>query len=131
MLDLVRLESTRDSTLGAFRINGELICWCLENPWRGNSPNRSCIPAGVYDLVWVDSPKFGSSIELDDVYGRTHILIHAGNVSIDTRGCLLPGMQVGQLRGERAVLRSQDALTILEERVKDSSITRITITEVW
>ena len=131
MLNVLRLESSHDGTIGVFRIDGEIICWSLENRWLNNLPFRSSIPAGVYNFGWTESPKFGNSMEVQEVHGRSHILIHGGNTATDTLGCLLPGLQVGHLKGIRAVLRSQDALKQLLEVVNVIKPKQIHIEENW
>ena len=93
----------------------------MEPPWRDNRRNRSCIPAGLYDVVPHVSPRFGRCLLVTGVEDRSHILIHVGNLGGDveqglrshTAGCLLPGMRRGWIRvGERrqaAVLASRPA----------------------
>jgi hypothetical protein len=63
----------------------------LERPWADNQQNVSCIPAGRYRCRKLRSPKFGSTYEICDVPGRTHVLFHAGNTIEDTAGCILVG----------------------------------------
>ena len=64
----------------------------LELPDLGNQKNISCIPEGKYIVHRIYSPKFGNCFHLQDVPGRTAILIHRGNYTKDTRGCILVGM---------------------------------------
>ncbi len=54
----------------------------------------------------VESPRFGYTYEVTAVPGRSHILLHPGNVVGDTQGCILLGRHFGLLRGDRAVLNS-------------------------
>ena len=93
----------------------------MEPPWRDNRRNRSCIPAGVYDVVPHVSPRHRRCLLVTQVPGRSHILFHAGNVGGDvergwhthTAGCLLPGLRRGrtEVRGrvQGAVLSSRTA----------------------
>ena len=93
----------------------------MEPPWRDNRRNRSCIPAGLYEVVPHISPKFGRCLLVTDVPDRSHILFHAGNVGGDveldwhthTAGCLLPGLRRGRIkvrgRVQEAVLSSRTA----------------------
>lgn len=85
----------------------------LEEAWRDNQPRISCIPAGTYPCRWVDSPKFGRTVEIVGVPGRSHILLHAGNDEDDTLGCVLPGETFGPIRGRIGVLQSKVALARL------------------
>jgi hypothetical protein len=75
--------------------------YTIEKPWADNQQNISCIPTGYYKLVRVDSPKFGANTwEIADVTGRSHILIHVANTSVDVIGCVGLGMGLfPQLQG--------------------------------
>jgi hypothetical protein len=84
-------------------------CKVLELPWKNNSRNVSCIPAGTYEAVKHNSPKFGPSFWLQNVIGRSEILMHFGNFAgsknprtriPDTRGCLLPGKSFTDIDGD-------------------------------
>ena len=68
--------------------------YTLELPWRNNERSISCIPEGTYKTIKHKSPKFGNSFWLQDVQNRSEILIHRGNFTRDTRGCILPGLQL-------------------------------------
>ena len=117
---LTRSESTDHGTRGVL-LAGDLALHVLEPPDRGNRPNRSCIPPGLYQVRPHISPRFGRVLAVAEVPDRTHILIHAGNVGGDvelgyhthTLGCLLPGLRRGRLkvrgRMQRAVLSSRTA----------------------
>ena len=58
----------------------------------GNQKNISCIPEGKYDVHRIYSQKFGNCFHIQDVPGRSAILIHKGNYTKDTHGCILVGM---------------------------------------
>lgn len=98
---------------------GVLICdnvfiHTLELPWRDNKPNISCIPNGEYFCQFMarsSSGKYKNVYHVQDVDGRTAILIHNGNTPDHTRGCILVGMSMGILAGKQAVLNSRTALT--------------------
>lgn len=104
--ELIRLEKGAEGTFGVLRLDGQVFCVTLEPPDRGNVEDVSCIPPGRYACRRVDSPRFGVTFEVADVPGRSHILLHPGNVTDDTRGCVLLGKRFGRLRGHRAVLDS-------------------------
>lgn len=104
-----RMETSRQGTIGVLRIDGNVQCFTYELPDRGNAPNVSCIPPGRYACRRVQSPTKGEVFEVMDVPGRSHILIHIGNNSEDSQGCILPGRRVGHLEGLRAVLDSGGA----------------------
>lgn len=121
-LDLYRKYRKKDYTIGILSINGRRICDTLEDPDRGldhsgesecsdnKIKGRTCIPYGRYQITLkVRSPKFGNRSAYDwcdgylprliDVPHFDGILIHAGNSSIDTEGCILVGenTQVGKV----------------------------------
>ncbi len=120
--DLIRDVSSDHGTLGVLLVDGEPLAHTMEPPWRDNARGRSCIPAGEYRTVWHRSPRYGECYLVTDVPGRSHILIHSGNVGGDpdqglhthTQGCVLLGRRRGELavrdRRQRAVLVSRPTL---------------------
>lgn len=100
-INILRLECTPECTIGVLRIGSEVLCATLELPWRGNQPNVSCIPCGVYTARRVNSPKYGDTFCIADVHGRGHILFHWGNFVRDTLGCVLLGELPSCDEGER------------------------------
>jgi hypothetical protein len=88
----------------------EFKCYVVERPWKGNKPNDSCIPAGVYLCKWQRSPKFGWCYEVTHVPGRGRILIHPGNYYWHSHGCLLPASRLGAMAGHKAGLSSRPAV---------------------
>jgi hypothetical protein len=67
----------------------ELVCFTLEPPFDRTHP---AIPYGEYDLTWEYSESLKKDTpRLNGVKDRTGILIHAGNVIEDSRGCILVG----------------------------------------
>jgi hypothetical protein len=105
-VDLIRIEQSDDGTFGVLKIDGQAWCVTLEPPRGGNAKNISCIPSGRYVCRRIRSPRFGLTFEVTNVPGRTHILLHPGNVVADTQGCVLLGRHFGLLRGDRGVLKS-------------------------
>jgi len=119
MMKLIRLESTTDATIGVLMVDGKVQCFTLELPWRDNQRNVSCIPPGSYTAERIVSKRFGETILLHGVPNRSEILIHTGNTVIDSRGCILPGKSVGEMKGMRAVLSSGMAMAELLKAVRD------------
>lgn len=79
-----RFAWTRYGTLGRMLLEaddgaGLVDGYTIELPWRGNAVGESCIPLGGYIAQRHDSSKFGSSLWLRDVPGRTEILVHPAN----------------------------------------------------
>lgn len=69
---------------------GEFICKTLELPWKDNARAISCIPEGVYRVIY-QPPKPGRDYEyfrLPDVPGRSGILIHKITYVKDLKGCI-------------------------------------------
>lgn len=69
----------------------QFTCKTLEPQWNDNEVGNSCIKHGKYKLVVRWSKKYGRHLEVQDVYGRTLILIHWGNFRKNTKGCILTG----------------------------------------
>lgn len=90
-------------------------CKTMELPWRNNKPQISRIPAGEYEVVIRESPKFGLTYWVRNVPNRSYILIHSGNFAGDKEkgfkthvyGCILLGQKHGWLGEQRAVLNSR------------------------
>lgn len=113
ILTLNRLRSMSSGTYGCFMIDNFPVCWTYELPWLGNVINKSCIPVGSYDVIKAVSPRFGDCFHLSKVPGRSGILIHPGNDITDTRGCILPGLDItpiGVIHSRKAMDRLLDAL---------------------
>lgn len=108
---------------GAVLVSG----YTVELPWRDNAVGESCIPPGVYRAIRHDSPIFGSSLWLQDVPGRTEILVHPANAPHQLDGCIAPGESWGWAadhrpwadRREFAVWSSQDTLDRILDGVPD------------
>ena len=114
-----RFDLEPNQTIGQLYINDEEFCFTLERPWINNKPNISCIPLGKYICKRVNSPKFGSTFEITDVEGRTHILFHKGNIWSDSHGCVLLGLDMGHLNGWKAVLDSGNAFNNFMGALRD------------
>lgn len=110
-LTLARYEHSAVLTRGLLLdSDGHLLAYTLEDPdptWMAEHADAPrCIPHGVYPLRarhagrWPGilarrfGAAFGTAIEVADVPGREAILIHPGNRTADTRGCILPGLGV-------------------------------------
>lgn len=122
-LTLTRYADNGRATLGLLKV-GNTVLYTLEDAWRDNQRNVSCIPAGTYHCVphgWENKTwaTVKRSYELTHVPGRTGILIHAGNTDADTQGCILVGLgvRVGTLTDSRK------ALNVLRELVGPNPFT--------
>lgn len=89
------------------------ICFTVENPWKDNKVNISCIPKGLYKLEVKPSTKVSlqdnRALWVQDVIHRTVIVIHPGNTHLDTLGCILPVTSIGRVNGILGGLHSKNA----------------------
>ena len=110
IIELIRIDaSSQHGTFGVFQVQ-KIFRWpCLEPYHRENEKNISSIPAGMYRMKRVNSPRFGKTFEICDVFGRTHILIHSGNIDDNTQGCVLIGKQFAFWNDEEGIGRSRQA----------------------
>lgn len=107
-------------TIGNLLVDGKWFCNTMEPPIGTatetiTSGSRKAIAAGSYKVKMQWSPKFGKMLPcLQDVPGRSGILIHAGNHPYDTQGCILVGVniRVGM------ILNSRDCLALLVNQIR-------------
>ena len=97
---ILRDTFTEVSTIGNLYLNGEWLCDTLELPYKDNQRSISCIPAGQYK-VRMRYPRESATRDylhllIQDVPNRDFILVHIGNKSSDTRGCVLVGIGTEQ-----------------------------------
>lgn len=107
-LELNRVNRQSEYTEGKLTINGRYFCMTLENKDRDLNQNgkfdngekkiygQTAIPNGRYQIVLADSPKFspryGTKMPLlMNVPEFSGVLIHPGNTTKDTLGCILIG----------------------------------------
>ena len=124
---LIRDEFTDKSTLGKLFLNGEIFCQTLELPYLDNQRSISCIPEGEYK-VRLRTAKESSSRDylhllVQDVKGRSYILVHIGNFPRDTKGCIL----VGQSRQQDRVNNSRIAMELLLKEILNLGGTNINL----
>ncbi len=119
-LILERNKSTLHSTTGKLLLLDNkntiiLQLQTLERPWIFNERKVSCIPTGTYLVKRHISPKFGECFKVQDVKGRSDILIHSGNVVKDTLGCILVGLTSGSVDDSSSamVYSSRKAMAVL------------------
>jgi hypothetical protein len=113
---LKRLSDTEKGVFGVFLDDAGIPqCVTLERPWVNNARNVSCIPTGEYKVVPHNGARFKNCYRLEDVPGRTAILIHKGNRIKDTEGCIL----VGQQFWNDGILQSKNALDYLRDTLPE------------
>ena len=82
-------------TFGFMQLDN-FVFFTLEEEWKDNLPNESCIPANTYEIHLSKYHRGGyMTYEVMNVPGRSRILFHAGNTEEDTKGCILLGLQLG------------------------------------
>lgn len=121
LLTLKRFHQDSDGTIGVLRVDGKDF-YTLELPWKDNQRSVSCIPSGAYVLTphaWDDGNdfKFKKTWEVNNVEGRSSILMHVGNFTKDTDGCILVGMGLSAKDGQKMVTSSRVAVDALREIV--------------
>ena len=117
-IKIYRISTIADCIRGVICLDGAPVGVTLELPWKDNQRDISCIPQGVYEAELTPaSTKLtggtGKAIAIKDVKGRSGILIHVGNTTLDTRGCILIGKSYGTLFNKPAILESREAFTKL------------------
>lgn len=88
MFTLIRDIRTERAILGRLELNGQFICYTLENA-------SKAIPCGIYNVQNSKSPKFKRELPLlwnDGVPASRGIRIHVGNTAASSSGCVLVGM---------------------------------------
>ena len=114
---LIRDTYTKKSTMGQLFLNGELFCDTLENAWKDNQRNISCIPAGTYKVRLRPARQSATRdylhLLVQDVPNRDWILVHRGNSAKDTSGCIL----VGKGTEQDIVYNSRLAMDLLMKEI--------------
>lgn len=102
-----RYRSNANATLSKVYVNGQFICYGLEDKYRPDGQKvdgETRIPAGKYRVTARTEGGFHSRYKkkfgdwhrgmlwVRDVPGFEWILIHIGNTDADTAGCLLVGL---------------------------------------
>lgn len=122
-LDRVYLD---DCTVGVLHF-GNYKCCTMENPWLDNAREISCIPAGTYICKNNHkSPNHGMSISVTGVPNRTHILVHVGNWTSNTLGCILVGQSIKDLNTRPMVTSSGNTLKELMGKLPDEFLLVVT-----
>lgn len=125
---LVKREFFADTyTIGKLYVDGVYFCDTLEDTVRPDGikiPGQTAIPYGTYKVIVNFSPKFQRFLpRLINVPDFEGILIHRGNSSNDTSGCIL----VGENKTKGMVLNSTPYEKKLVEILKDKDEIEITI----
>lgn len=129
-LKLKRRYFAEEYTIGTLSIDGVQFCDTLEDknrdhnkdgdlndPGEGKVYAKTAIPFGTYKVVVNRSPKFKRELpRLLDVPHFEGILIHRGNTSKDSAGCIL----VGENKVKGQVINSTQYENELVKRLKSA-----------
>ena len=108
----------QNGTNGFLTLEGDFLCYTIELPYRDNRRGLSCIPEGNYGLEIRYSPRFKNHLLVENVPGRTLILIHpANNALTELKGCIAP---VTELTGIGKGTDSQPAFMRVKNLVYDA-----------
>ena len=134
-LILFRTEYGEKQTSGELYIydennNQHFKCKSLELPWKDNQNRISCIPEEIYAIKKHVSPTFGNCLWVQNVKGRSEILIHAANYvgsnnpktgKPDLLGCIAPGRDFKDITNDniKEVIYSNAALGELLDILPD------------
>jgi hypothetical protein len=147
-LYLVRYAHGFESTTGLLFLENQFYCYTLEDaPQVTKIYGKTRIPHGRYRLSLRTEgrmhrrygqryPSFHKGmIELEDVPNFTYILIHQGNWSSDTEGCILVGTSANSPHKERGMVgRSgvayKEMYRIVADWIKSGEEVYITISDM-
>jgi hypothetical protein len=129
-----RFVSDHDSTVSRILIDGQFMCFGLEDEYRAEKvAHETRIPAGTYAIKLRTEGGFHQRykekfpnmhrgmLHVQDVPGFEYILIHIGNTDKDTAGCLLVGEQAVTTKGDMRVNMSKVAYERLYPAVVDAA----------
>lgn len=118
LIEVVRIYQSSDATLGILNVDGIPFCATLELPFRENDRSISRIPASLYTVTVDETKSHGQCLRVHDVYDRTGILIHVGNTTKDTEGCILVGMSFKVSGIDVELIDSRTAMLELIRRIR-------------
>jgi len=128
-IQLIRFETGDQGTFGRLSF-GQYVRYSGELPDRANQSNISCIPPGIYSCVWNYSGHFKRFMyQILSVPHRTGIRIHSANYMGDRAkgfrsqlyGCISLGTKLGWMDGQKAILSSRPAVSLLETAMNRQS----------
>lgn len=122
-------------TQGVLTVGGSIF-FTIEQPWKDNLKDHSCVPPGIYTLIPHNSPKHPDTWALSNpslnVYAepieglpdtaRTDCLIHPANWAFQLEGCIAPGMGKADSDDGPMVTRSQEAFKLIQKLLGIGSV---------
>ena len=122
-LTVVRTQFGTDATNGMLFINNIFECYTVEDQYQAvKVMHETCIPEGTYDIEFRKVGGFHERydkryknahygmLHLQDVPNFTYILLHAGNSSDDSSGCILTTTTQTDLDSAKAGFGGQSQL---------------------
>jgi len=133
-----RFYQNKDKTLSICTIeleNGRILMddFCgIELPWKNNKRNISCILAGTYRAIAVrrySNRKY--ALWIQDVPGRSEIMVHTANFVRSLLGCLAPGREFKDIDNDGLidVSASQDTMDEIQKYIPLGTEIRYEITD--
>jgi len=117
------IYSPNMGTFGFLQV-GDWRCDSVEEIWKNNQKNISCIPVGTYPLRRAihhistpDPDDDYDCYEIVDVPNRSAIHLHIAQAIRDLLGCVGMGSRHGILRGEWAVMEARKTFAEYMERM--------------
>lgn len=129
-LVLQRISDDGQTTFGVFILDNKPICLSIENTWKFNKPNISCVPAGLYTCSILTTTKASGKTyrldmkEMNLITGITRYAVdlHPGNDHTDTEGCILPVTYFAIINGVYGGARSVPAFRNLMNHLGEDTI---------
>ena len=119
-IEVIRVFTANDATVGKMYIDGIDTCYTLEDvvrPLGEKVYGKTAISAGRYRVDVTPSARFKRDLPiLLDVPNFTGVRIHAGNSAEDTHGCILVGLEQ---HGD-TISRSRAAMDIVFPQIRDA-----------
>jgi hypothetical protein len=122
LVDLVRFYRDSKCILSRIFIDNKHIICALELPYIDNKNRISSIPPNTYNVKKRYSPKYKNHFHILNVPGRDFILIHSGNYTTQTNGCILVGLKHSDINSDGIydVVNSKSAMKILNENLPEN-----------
>jgi len=97
MIYLQRTDYLPKATRGIMMLPSGTTLHTIENPWKDNQNGISCVPEGVYPVGQRPFYSGGGyeTAHIQEVPGRSLILVHIGNTALDVEGCVAVGLREG------------------------------------
>lgn len=138
ILDIKRICEGNNQTIGAGNLilDGEIIYtfFTLELPNLHNKRNISSIPVGIYKAEKILRSSNGKeAILLNDVPGRSEILLHSGNYYKDSEGCILAGDRLVDINSDGLcdVTNSNHTVGIIYNLIPDNYSLSVKISKIY